>query len=231
MEAYRLGVSKLLSVIWIGILIVGNLASAVALPLVLAFVALSIKEAGMLESSKTLFYTVSGAGVLLAVLGVIFAIYLSILFQFSTYSLIIDDHKGVNALSASPSLVKGRWFMVFVRILAMVVIFTIPVAILDMFMQDQQGLFNLIQSAFGYIIAPFIVAYIYSLFVGMKEERMVSAEEDVNQRDWVVGRAAFGFATILALLLFLIVVQKTTYFPGLKEKLGVMKAQSSIYTK
>ncbi|MEK7075317.1 MAG: hypothetical protein AAB948_00765 [Patescibacteria group bacterium] len=231
LEAYRLGVSKLLSVIWIGILIVGNLASAVALPLVLAFVALSIKEAGMLESSKTLFYTVSGAGVLLAVLGVIFAIYLSILFQFSTYSLIIDDHKGVNALSASTSLVKGRWFMVFVRILAMVVIFTIPVAILDMFMQDQQGLFNLIQSAFGYIIAPFIVAYIYSLFVGMKEERMVSAEEDVNQRDWVVGRAAFGFATILALLLFLIVVQKTTYFPGLKEKLGVMKAQSSLYTK
>jgi hypothetical protein len=230
LEAYKLGVSKLLSVLWIGILVAGNLISALAIPFIFGVIVLSMQQAGMFESSQALLWTLSGIGILLAVLGVILAIYLSILYQFGTYALIIDERRGVNALSLSSMLVKGRWMMVFSRLLVVIVIFTLPVIILGLFMQNQQSLYNLVQSVVGYLIAPFIVAFMYHLFVGLKVGKDVSVD-DTDQKNWIVGRSLFGFATILALLLFLIVVQKTAYFPGLKDKLEVLKVQTSSSTK
>ncbi|MHB8870852.1 MAG: hypothetical protein ACYC5G_00045 [Candidatus Doudnabacteria bacterium] len=230
LEAYKLGISKLLSVLWIGILVAGNLISALAIPFIFGVIVLSMQQAGMFESSKSLLWTLSGIGILLAVLGIILAIYLSILYQFGTYALVVDERRGVDALSLSSALVKGRWMTVFSKLLVVIVIFTLPVIILGLFMQNQQSLYSLVQSVFGYLIAPFVVAFMYHLFVGLKEGKDVSVD-DTDQKNWIVGRSLFGFATILALFLFLIVIQKTTYFPGLKDKLEVLKVQTSSSTK
>ncbi len=230
LEAYKMAVMKIFSLLWTGVLVAGNLISVFAIPLIFGLIILSMQQAGMFEASKTLLYSLSGVGILLGLLGVIFAIYLSITYQFVTYSLIVDDHRGVSALLSSSALVKGKWLLVFSRVLAIVIIFALPVFILSLFMQNQQSLFNLIQSVYGYVIAPFTVAYIYNLFVGLKEHKG-AAEEEMSSRNWVVGRAAFGFAVVLGLLLFMSVVQKTDYFPGLKARFGEIQQQSKTLGK
>jgi len=230
LEAYKMAVMKIFSLLWTGVLVAGNLVSAFAIPLIFALIILSMQQAGMFEASKPLLYSLSGVGILLGLVAVIYAIYLSITYQFVTYSLIVDDHRGVSALLSSSALVKGKWLLVFSRILTIVIIFALPVLVLGLLMQNEQSLFNLIQSVYGYVIAPFTVAYIYNLFVGLKEHKGV-AEEKMSSRNWVVGRAAFGFAVVLGLLLFMSVVQKTDYFPGLKARLGEIQQQSKALAK
>lgn len=230
LEAYKMAVMKIFSLLWTGVLVAGNLISVFALPLFFGLIILSMQQAGMFEASKALLYSLSGVGILLGLLGVILAVYLSITYQFVTYSLIVDDHRGVSALLSSSALVKGKWLLVFSRVLAIVIIFVLPVFILGLLMQNQQSLFNLIQSVYGYVIAPFTVAYIYNLFVGLKEHEGTE-EEKISSRNWVVGRAAFGFAVVLGLLLFMSIVQKTDYFPGLKVRLGEIQQQSKALAK
>ncbi len=227
-DAYGKAFLKIFSLLWTGILVAGNLASVFAIPLILGLVVFFMYQAGILQNFKPLFYGIAGLAAFLAVL---YAIYFAILYQFTTYALIGLEKKGVSALLASVSCVKGKWFFVLTRILVTVVILTLPMFLLDIALINQQELFNLIQSVYGYVITPFVVAYMYNLFVGLKEIQTVDLAEKASQRNWVVGRAAFGFATVFGLLLFLSVVQKTDYFPVLKARLGEIQQQSKILGK
>lgn len=66
-----------------------------------------------------------GGLIMLVIPGIIFALW----FTFTTYAVIVDNKKTVEALKFSKSLVKGRWWGVFWRLLAPGVVFTVAIFI------------------------------------------------------------------------------------------------------
>jgi len=61
-----------------------------------------------------------GGALLFIIPGIIFSIW----FSFALYSVILDEQKGIEALKHSKSLVKGRWWQVFWRLLVPGIFFT-----------------------------------------------------------------------------------------------------------
>ncbi|MBI2436358.1 MAG: hypothetical protein HYV41_01265 [Candidatus Magasanikbacteria bacterium] len=68
---------------------------------------------------------VMGGMILLIIPGIIFAVW----FGFGMYALVLENKRGTDALKYSKSLVSGRWFGVFWRLVAPVLVFIIIVGI------------------------------------------------------------------------------------------------------
>ncbi len=70
------------------------------------------------------------------ILLIIPGIFLGVLLSFSYYTVIIDNHKVIQSIKSSASLVKNRWWATFWRLLAPAVIFSILLIIV-------QGIINI----------------------------------------------------------------------------------------
>lgn len=69
---------------------------------------------------------VVGGFILLVIPGVIFSIW----FAFATYAVALDNERGIAALAKSKSLVRGRWWPVFWRLLVLGILFSVLLFVL-----------------------------------------------------------------------------------------------------
>ncbi|HMQ02014.1 MAG TPA: hypothetical protein PKD79_03030 [Candidatus Doudnabacteria bacterium] len=102
------------------------------------------------------------------------AIILSVYLAFGTYATVLDKHGPIQALRTSKEYVKGRWLLVAVRFILyglITLLAYIPVIILSFVMGILAGevVSSMINSLAAVFIAPFGVAYGYSLYANLKE--------------------------------------------------------------
>lgn len=135
--------------------------------------------------------------VLLIVPGIVFSVW----FVFSAFILILENEKGVSALKKSKKYVKGIWFEVFLRFVALAflgLLLNITLGILKGFVADispsNQDFFNnLFDFLYTLVVTPYFVVYGYELY-----KDIVKANEGVSDpsADDAVGfETATGFET------------------------------------
>jgi len=111
--------------------------------------------------------------ILLIIPGIIISIYLAV----ASYTVVLDGHRGIDALKQSHALIKGRWWATFVRLLVMVVIALLVSVVvggasalvefaLPAFGDFVAGILNL---ALNLFIVPFSVVFLYLLYTNLKE--------------------------------------------------------------
>ena len=142
-------------------------------------------------SLLTMFIVVGGA-VLLIIPGIIFGILLA----FSRFAVVMDDARGLNALSFSQALVRDLWFAVFFRMLVMGIII---------------GVVSFIASKIPYVdillpffSIPFSIIYMVLLYNDLKAKKgiTVSATAGKNRSFYItfIVIGAIAIPVILALI-------------------------------
>ena len=99
-------------------------------------------------------------------------IYLAVAFSFVTFSIVLEDKKGLAALRASRALIKDHWWAVFGRFLALGVIIVLAFIVLSIIV----GLFTGIASPAGQVavnatslvgaifVTPFSLLYSFAIY-------------------------------------------------------------------
>lgn len=105
------------------------------------------------------------------ILLVIPGLYLSIVFSFYMFALILDNARGWNAAEKSKQLVKGYWWSVFGRLIALGLILTVIMGILSIVIgmtgsNVAYAVFNLIITI---VITPFGAAYSYLMYKSLQD--------------------------------------------------------------
>jgi len=110
-----------------------------------------------------------GGFFLFVVPGIIFSIW----FSFGSFILIAEDQKGMNALLKSKEYVKGKWWGVFWRFLAMGLIFVLIGLILAplFFFLKSQFLINFISWPISLFLGPFVLVYSFLIYKYLKTEK------------------------------------------------------------
>ncbi len=97
-------------------------------------------------------------------------IILGVWFSFSLMTLVFEDKKGSEALTASKRLVKGLWWPVFGRFVALMIAFlgiTIPAGfVFDVVLGE--SLTDIAGTILNLIISPYITVYTYHLYMDLK---------------------------------------------------------------
>lgn len=130
--------------------------------------------------SKGYFWTVLWAAILIfivvvigLVLLIIPGVYLAVAFSFYLYAAVLDNKKGWDAAAASKDLVKGYWWAVFGRLLALVLVLLAILGILAWVFVffDSKILYAFYNLAIGILIAPYAVTYSYLIYKDLKGKR------------------------------------------------------------
>jgi len=102
---------------------------------------------------------------LLVIPGIIIAIY----YSFATWILVDKGDRGINAIKKSKKLIRGYWWAVFGRLLAIQVILMI-VNVLPLIIfggTDNQGsksLLTIVSNLISFLAAPLVLVYAYSIY-------------------------------------------------------------------
>lgn len=146
---------------------------------------IGLKEAYTLSLGKLLSYwwvaflvgiICVGGTILLIVPGIIFAIW----YCFSTWVLVEEDLRGMNALAKSKQYVKGRWGMVFAKLAFIGVVVFIASVLINVIFKiiNLDGLNIVGQAVTSFVLTPVALIYFYLLF---KELKNTTAVEGVEQ--------------------------------------------------
>lgn len=98
--------------------------------------------------------------------GIIFAIY----YAFANWILIDEGKTGYSALKRSKELVKSYWWKLFFRFLALGSIYLI-ISLPMFFLEEGTPLYiagNIIYNILAFVMAPFIAAYVYYIYLDLK---------------------------------------------------------------
>lgn len=129
------------------------------------------------------------------------------------FTFVVDGKKGFSALTESYSLVKGRWWGVFVRILALVVpIWLVVLIIGSIFGLSGIGrhtgpvgvtsiIFTLIVDT---MVVPFALAYTYDLYSSLKATRLPTVDTKAF-KGWLIASLCVG-------VLFVVLMPFTVLF-------------------
>jgi len=165
--------SPLMLVFSIGVAIVGIIAeAAIIYSVVTEGREVSITEAyrkgASLFWSFLLVQIITGLIVGLGFIALVIpGIYLAVRYSFSAFVLVDEGKKGMEALSRSRDLVKGRWFEVFIRFVFVIVLSLIPFAIF--FVIDSSSTFGqILQNLLSLILAPLWILYVYNVYKALK---------------------------------------------------------------
>lgn len=101
---------------------------------------------------------VLGGTILLIIPGIIFSIW----FCFTYYTILFEEKRGVAALTASKSLVVGRWWSIFWRLFAPGFFYAIILMIISYFLSSIEKLFL---TGFSYLIVNGIVSSVISVVI------------------------------------------------------------------
>jgi len=101
--------------------------------------------------------------------GVIVGVYLA----FSSFVLIIEAEKGINALRCSWNLVKGNWWKVFGRIILLNIIIGVIYIIL-ISINDSLG------SVFQCLSMPFSIIFMYLIYSELKKSKEIQAPTPIQ---------------------------------------------------
>jgi len=178
-----------------------------------------------------------GSGLLFLIPALVIGIYISLYI----FVRVLDDKKGFSAFTESYSLVKGRWWGVFGRMLFLVLIYAIGALIIA-------GITFLIESTFaidsnsvaGMIIAmilnlifigtvgPVALAYIYNLYVSLKETRLADVPVS-GFKKWLVAFLIIGILVLIFGILFGVIKTVATYTNFSTTLSGINSGTSTRY--
>ncbi len=125
---------------------------------------------------KDLFVVALIVGILVSLASLLFiipGIYLAVCWAFAMWLAVLEGKKGMAALKASKAMVDGRWFAVFGRILAFVVIvwlvMAVPQAVFAAIrLPILAGIWSLLVSL---VVGPVGAIYTYLLFQNLKQTK------------------------------------------------------------
>ncbi len=107
--------------------------------------------------------------IFLIIPGLIIAVYLT----FSSYTLIVEGGKGMNALKRSWALVKGNWWKVFGRVILLNIIFGIMFTILNSINES-------LGTIFQYFCIPFSTIFLYLIYLELKKSKEIQAPTTIE---------------------------------------------------
>jgi hypothetical protein len=152
-----------------------------------------------------------GSFVILVIPGVVVAVYATMYIT----SVVIDGKRGFSAFTESYSLVKGRWWGVFGRMLFFSVVIGIPYLVLfflvslalmalgvDSHSASGNSISSLISLAISASITPLAYSYIYKLYMSLKATRQAEVSTVAFKR-WMI---AF---TIIGPIAFFLIIAST----------------------
>lgn len=149
-KALKKGFSKILSAIWIHLLLIILLLISVV--------------PGTLLYILTLISGIEILWILALISYVIFPMIIIIYFSFSVYALAEENKGGIKALNRSKELVKRNWWRIFWRILLLSIISAIISLLLGFIPKVGEALANV-------LITPFLITFIYFVYKDLKEEK------------------------------------------------------------
>ncbi len=118
-------------------------------------------------------------------------IVLSISLSMATYSLAVDDQRGMRALLHSRAMVRGHWWGVFGRLLFISLVSMVP------------GLVPKVGFLLSALTAPFFAFFTYHLFMDLREMKEEKAwAEATSGSGFLLGAAATLGAVLTILLVF-----------------------------
>lgn len=104
--------------------------------------------------------------------GIIVAVYL----MFSSYILILEGEKGMNALKRSWSLVKGNWWKVFGRIILLNIIFSAIFILLD-------SVSTFLGFVFQSLGMPLSIIFTYLIYLELKKSKEIQAPTPIQVQE------------------------------------------------
>ncbi len=156
-DIFKKGWSKLLSCLWVSILI-----SLIILACLLIFtvpLVIMLISYLTLSTGSTLPVAMIGLMVIGVLIGIPLAVYFAIKFHFSLYAVICEDKRGTKALSRSKELVKGHWWSVFGRVILLLIIYMILSTILRSWAPVLLSI----------LFTPFSAIYCYVIYEDLKK--------------------------------------------------------------
>jgi len=153
------------------------------------------------------FFIIMGGYVLLIIPGIIFSIWLA----FSTYVLVSEDLRGMNALFRSKQLTAGYWWKVLWRFIVTGIIIFIPVVLLHIILivliSDDLAdpLIRIITALF---ITPFNFTFGFLLYEDLKKQKAKTPFEAPKKGT----KITFILVGIIGLLLIPAIIFSTTFF-------------------
>lgn len=159
-------------------------------------------------------FAVLGGFVMLVIPGIIFSIW----FAFVTYVFVIEGKKGMDALLRSRQYVQGHWWQVFGRQILLGLAAIAAILILTVFgnvIAGEAGV-SILVNLFTLVLAPFAVAYVYTLYENVKSLKPEVASGPVEgPRGFFYFSAVLGIVGIIALLVFLVLAAAYFFTGGL----------------
>ncbi len=174
----------------------------------------SIRYWSQYKEGFKFFWVVLGLGILqgLIILGsgiwfAIPAIVVGVFAGFMIYSRVLDGNKGFAAFTDSYTLVKGRWWGVFGRMLFLVLIYIVLAIIVGIIVSFFQLVFGK-ASVIASIIVPILqlilsstvgvlaAAYMYKMFTSLKATRMTGVATGAFKK-WLVAFLVIGIIVLI----------------------------------
>jgi hypothetical protein len=146
---------------------------------------------------------------------VIPAVVIMVYTGFYMCTLVLENKKGVMALSESFSLVKGRWFKVLGRFLFFSLIYLLGIALVAVIYYFLQKIFGIERDSFaesavsmvlslalGAVATPLLFIYNYKLYVSLKMTRL-AVVSTAGFKKWLTAFLFVAVGVIIALLAML----------------------------
>ena len=181
-----------------------------------------------------------GSFAILIIPGIIMVVYMST----STFSLVVDGKKSLDSFAESYSLVRGKWWPVFGRLLFLILVTVVAYFLfLGLFFVINLSVINLVGAiiaaivsiVLGFLLLVLInsvsLIYLYGLFNSLKAARSHNASVKVF-KGWIVGFLCVG---VLALVFMLVApVALVNYMPESNDRINSsfdrrVQSQSSRY--
>ncbi|MEK7635906.1 MAG: hypothetical protein AAB405_02330 [Patescibacteria group bacterium] len=131
------------------------------------------------------------------VLGIVPGIIFLIWFAVAQFVFIVEGQKGFNALLRSKEYVSGRWGKVFWRMVVFGIV-ALSVGLVSgglSLVIDSERIFNIFLSFINVLVAPFMAAYFFSLYVALRQTQSELVNQPVKGK-----KGFFVFCAILGLL-------------------------------
>lgn len=139
------------------------------------------------QSAKVFFWRYIGLSIVMTailfigfLLLIVPGVILSVWFAFSTFVLILERSSIKEALTRSRGYVKGKWWGVFMRLIAIILVYILVMIVFgSLFSMLSLGvnLSSLLNAIVAIILTPVVLAYIYLLYQDVKSNANVSVSD------------------------------------------------------
>ncbi len=155
---------------------------------------------------------VTGGWVALVLPGILFGL----LFSFVSYVIVLEGKKGRSALKRSYALVKGHFWEVILRLLALqITIFFVSYIFDDL--SEESDIFSLLSFIFSIIAGWFSQAYVYLLYRDLKATTASSSEVSLK---WIWIVSIVGW--VILLLVAIAAIAGVMHLPSWQDSLEMM---------